>query len=230
LPHPTALPRLLSRRDLVKLLAGAGSLCLAGLAPLQAALAERKKAPPAEVATDELLKPGALPELTLGKSDAPVTVVEYASMTCGHCANFHNKVFPQLKEKYIDSGKVYFIMREFPLDNLAAAASMLARCAGGDKTFPLISALFAKQEDWAFVRGDPRPELLKFAKQAGFTQESFDKCLTDQKLLDEILAVRTRAADTFGVNATPTFFINGKRLAGVELEDFEKAFAPILKS
>jgi protein-disulfide isomerase len=220
----------LPRRDLLKLLAGAGSLCLAGLLPFGPARAERKKAAPAEVALDELLKPGPLPELTLGNSDAPITVVEYASMTCGHCANFHNKVFPQLKEKYIDSGKVYFIMREFPLDNLAAAASMLARCAGGDKTFPLISALFAKQEDWAFVRGDPRPELLKFAKQAGFTQESFDKCLTDQKLLDEILAVRTRAADTFGVNATPTFFINGKRLAGVGLEDFEKAFAPILKS
>ena len=91
-------------------------------------------------------------------------------------------------------------MREFPLDNLAAAASMLARCAGEGKSFPLISVLFAKQDDWAFVKGDPRPELLKFAKQAGFTQESFEKCLTDQKLLDDISAVRTRAADTFGVN------------------------------
>ena len=91
-------------------------------------------------------------------------------------------------------------MREFPLDNLAAAASMLARCAGEGKTFPLISVLFAKQDDWAFVKGDPRPELFKFAKQAGFTQESFEKCLTDQKLLDDISAVRTRAADTFGVN------------------------------
>src|SRR5262249_45309496 len=103
LPHETALPRLLPRRDLLKLLAGAGSLCLAGLLPFGPARAERKKAAPSEVALDELLKPGPLPELTLGKSDAPITVVEYASMTCGHCANFHNKVFPQLKEKYIDS-------------------------------------------------------------------------------------------------------------------------------
>jgi len=90
--------------------------------------------------------------------------------------------------------------------------------------------LFAKQDDWAFVKGDPRPELLKFAKQAGFTQESFEKCLTDQKLLDDIAAIRSRAAETFGVNATPTFFVNGKKLNGVDLADFEKAFEPILKS
>jgi protein-disulfide isomerase len=231
-PTPALGHRLLVRRDMLKLMAGAAALSLAAAWGLSApALAQRKKSgSPAEVSLDELMKPGPLPELTFGKADAPITVVEYASMTCGHCASFHNKVFPQLKEKYIDSGKVRFIMREFPLDNLAAAASMLARCAGGDKTFPLISVLFAKQDDWAFVRGDPKPELFKFARQAGFTQESFDKCLTDQKLLDDIVAIRTRASDTLGVSATPTFFINGKKLAGAALEDFEKAFAPILKS
>ena len=195
-----------------------------------AALAQRKKPAPTEVPVDELMKPGPLPDLVLGNADAPITVVEYASMTCGHCAHFHSTVFPTLKEKYVDTGKVRFIMREFPLDNLAAAASMLARCAGDGKTFPLISVLFAKQDDWAFVKGDPRPELLKFAKQAGFTQESFEKCLTDQKLLDDIAATRSRASETFGVNATPTFFVNGKKLNGVALADFEKAFEPILKS
>ena len=195
-----------------------------------AALAQRKKPAPTEVPVDELMKPGPLPDLVLGNADAPITVVEYASMTCGHCAHFHTTVFPTLKEKYVDTGKVRFIMREFPLDNLAAAASMLARCAGDGKTFPLISVLFAKQDDWAFVKGDPRPELLKFAKQAGFTQESFEKCLTDQKLLDDIAAIRSRAAETFGVNATPTFFVNGKKLNGVDLADFEKAFELILKS
>ena len=195
-----------------------------------AALAQRKKPAPTEVPVDELMKPGPLPDLVLGNADAPITVVEYASMTCGHCAHFHSTVFPTLKEKYVDTGKVRFIMREFPLDNLAAAASMLARCAGDGKTFPLISVLFAKQDDWAFVKGDPRPELLKFAKQAGFTQESFEKCLTDQKLLDDIAATRSRASETFGVNATPTFFVNGKKLNGVDLADFEKAFEPILKS
>ena len=193
--------------------AGAAALFAAAAWGLsQPALAQRKKAGPTEVSVEELMKPGPLPDLVLGKADAPITVVEYASMTCGHCANFHTKVFPTLKEKYVDTGKVRFIMREFPLDNLAAAASMLARCAGEGKTFPLISVLFAKQDEWAFVKGDPRPELFKFAKQAGFTQESFDKCLTDQKLLDDIAAVRARAADTFGVNSTPTFFINGKKI------------------
>ena len=153
-------------------------------------------------------------------------------MTCGHCANFHNKVFPALKEKYIDTGKVRFIFREFPLDNLAAAASMLARCAGGDKTFPLISrAVRQAGRRGPSCSGDPLPELFKVAKQAGFTQESFDKCLADQKLLEDITAVRTRGTETFGVSSTPTFFINGKKLTGgASLEDFDKAFAPILKS
>jgi protein-disulfide isomerase len=221
-----------NRRDALKMAAGVAALSvLASWGLSQPALAQRKKATPTEISVDELMKPGPLGDLVLGNADAPITVVEYASMTCGHCANFHTKVFPTLKEKYVDAGKVRFIMREFPLDNLAAAASMLARCAGEGKTLPLISVLFAKQDDWAFVKGDPRPELMKFAKQAGFTQESFEKCLTDQKLLDDISAVRTRAADTFGVNSTPTFFVNGKKLSGGgSLDDFEKAFDPILKS
>jgi protein-disulfide isomerase len=214
----------INRRDALKMAAGVAALAVLAASGLShPALAQRKKGP-SEVSEEELMKPGPLPDLVVGKADAPITVVEYASMTCGHCANFHTKVFPTLKEKYVDTGKVRFILREFPLDNLAAAASMLARCAGEGKALPLISALFAKQDDWAFVKGDPRPELLKFAKQAGFTQESFEKCLTDQKLLDEISAIRARGADTFGVNATPTFFVNGKKLNGVALEDFEKAF------
>ena len=234
LPHSSWGDRR-NRREALKtgLKLGMGIAALAVVAASEfapAALAQRKKPAPTEVPVDELMKPGPLPDLVLGNADAPITVVEYASMTCGHCAHFHTTVFPTLKEKYVDTGKVRFIMREFPLDNLAAAASMLARCAGDGKTFPLISVLFAKQDDWAFVKGDPRPELLKFAKQAGFTQESFEKCLTDQKLLDDIAAIRSRAAETFGVNATPTFFVNGKKLNGVDLADFEKAFEPILKS
>jgi protein-disulfide isomerase len=225
------LRRPVARRDILKLAAGGAVLTAVVAWGLSLPVgAQRRKAGPTEVPMEELMKPGSLPDLALGKADAPITVVEYASMTCGHCANFHNKVFPALKEKYIDTGKVRLVFREFPLDNLAAAASMLARCAGGEKTFPLISALFHTQETWAFVRGDPKPELFKVAKQAGFTQESFDKCLADQKLLDDITAVRTRGSETFGVNSTPTFFVNGKKLAGASLDDFEKAFAPILKS
>lgn len=189
----------------------------------------QKKQGPAEVPVEELMKPTDLADIALGPADAKVTVVEFGSMTCGHCMHFATDVFPKFKEKYIDSGKVRFIFREFPLDNLAAAASMLARCAGGDKTFPMIETLYAKQADWAFVQGNPVPKLFDIAKQAGFTQESFDKCLTDQKLLDQITAARSRASETFGVSATPTFFVNGKRLMDVPtVENFDKMIDPIL--
>jgi protein-disulfide isomerase len=116
------------------------------------------------------------------------------------------------------------------LNNLDAAAQMLARCAGGDKTFPMVETLYAKQADWAFTQGNPVPKLFDIAKQAGFTQESFDKCLTDQKLLDQITASRTYASEKFGVNSTPTFFINGKRLQEVPtVENFAKVIDPLLK-
>jgi protein-disulfide isomerase len=217
----------LTRRAALSLGAAGAGLAVSGLE----AWAQKRPAAPDEIAIDELMKPGALPDLVLGKADAPCTIVEYASMTCGHCANFHNKVFPILKDKYITPGTVRFILREFPLDNLAAAASMLARCVGGDKTYPLVDALFTKQEEWAFVRSNPVPELFKFARQAGFTQEGFDKCLTDQKLLDDLMKGREIASTKFGVQATPTFFINGKRLKDApSVENFEKAIAAVVKS
>ena len=197
---------------------------------LHRALAQRKTGP-AEVPVEELMKTTDLADVAIGPADAKITVVEYGSMTCGHCANFATKVFPEFKTKYIDSGKVRFIFREFPLDNLAAAASMLARCAGGDKTFPMVETLYAKQADWAFSNGNPVPKLFDIAKQAGFTQESFDKCLTDQKLLDQITAQRTRASEAFGVSATPTFFINGKRLQETPtIEAFDKVIGPLLEA
>jgi protein-disulfide isomerase len=214
------------------LMATAG-VAVAAMLPGLPAFAQQRKgaAARAEVPVSELMEPGPLPELSLGKDDAPVTIVEYASLTCGHCAAFHNTVFPKIKEKYVDSGQVRFIMREFPLDNLAAAASMLTRCAGGEKTYPLVEVLFKQQEQWAFVRGNPVPELFKVAKQAGFTQESFDKCLTDQKLLEQVTSIRSKAADKFGVSSTPTFFVNGKRLQDAPtVEAFDKALAPLLKS
>lgn len=185
---------------------------------------------PAEVPVDELMKTTDLSDIAIGPADAKVTVVEFASMTCGHCQKFATSVFPEFKKKYVDTNKVRFVFREFPLDNLAAAASMLARCAGGDKTLLLIDILFEKQADWAFSNGNPVPKLFDIAKQAGFTQESFDKCLTDQKLLDQILAQRTRASDTFGVSATPTIFVNGKRFEGTPtLDALSQMIDPMLE-
>lgn len=216
----------LDRRQVIK----AGT-AIAGLAMLGAsfpAFAQRAQGP-AEVPVDELMKAGDLPDLAIGPDNAKVTIVEYASMTCGHCMHFHTTVFPEIKKKYVDTGKVRFIFREFPLDARAFAASMLARCAGPEKALSLIDALFHTQTDWAFVKTNPTPKLFEIAKQAGFTQESFDKCLTDQKLLDQLTAIHSRANETFGVNATPTFFINGKRLqAAPNIEEFDKVLEPLL--
>jgi len=214
----------LSRRRVVLATLCAGALGVAAALPVAA-----QSKGPSEVPVEELMKPVGLPDLALGPADAKVTVVEYASMTCGHCAHFTKEVWPEFKKKYVDTNKVHYVFREFPLDNLAAAASMLARCVDHDKTFSLIEVLFEKQADWAFGEGNPVPRLFEIAKQAGFTQESFDKCLTDQKLLDEITAGRTRAAEVFGVSATPTFFINGKKLDGAPtMEKFDQMIEPLL--
>ena len=157
------------------------------------------------------VQPVELPDFGVG-DDAPVTVVEYASMTCSHCAAFHNNTYPELKKRYIDTGKVRYIMREFPLDPLAAGAFMLARCAGKDKYYPMIETLFHQQQQWVVQK--PIEPLLVIARQAGFSQESFDACLKDQKMLESIEGIRNRATDKFGVNSTPTFFINGVRIEG----------------
>jgi protein-disulfide isomerase len=160
----------------------------------------------------DLLEEGALPDKVLGEADAPVTIVEYASMTCGHCANFHNNTLPTIKENYIDTGKARLIMREFPFDPRAEAGFMLARCAD-DKYFPMVEVLFKQQQNWAGVE-NAREALLQISRLAGFSQESFEACLTDQKLLEDVRAVRTRGAEDFGVDATPTFFINGNKYSG----------------
>jgi protein-disulfide isomerase len=182
-----------------------------------------------EVPIGELMAPGPLGDQAQGAADAPVTIIEYASMTCPHCSHFHETTYPEMKKKYIDTGKVRFIFREFPLDPLAAAASMLARCAGGDKYFPLIETFFAQQKDWVVQK--PLQPMFAIAKQAGFTQQSFDECLANQQMLNGIEESRTRATTKFNVNSTPTFFINGKIFRGaLTPEELDKQVAPYLKS
>jgi protein-disulfide isomerase len=227
-PHVKIFPNefSLNRRSTLALAIAASAALGAAAQPLMA----RPGDGPSEVAVEALMNQPELPDLAMGNADAKVTIVEYASMTCGHCKQFHTNVLPDLKTKYVDTGKVRLVFREFPLDPRAFAASMLARCAGGDKTLPLIGALFEKQADWAHVKENPTPKLFEIAKQAGFTQESFDKCLTDQALLDKLTAIRTRAAETFGVSATPTFYVNGKKLTDPPtLEGFDKTLEPLLK-
>ena len=171
-------------------------------------------APEAQGSVDmaKLLAPGPLPDKVLGKADAPVTIVEYASMTCPHCAHFHETTLPELKTKYIDTGKVRLIFREFPFDPRAEAGFMLARCSN-DNYFAMLDVLFKQQQSWAGVE-DAKAALLQISKLAGFSQESFEACLTDQKLLDDVRAVRQRGSNDFGVDSTPTFFINGNRYPG----------------
>jgi len=185
---------------------------------------------PEQVPMSELMKPESLPDMVMGDAKAPVTVVEYASMTCPHCAHFQETTFPELKKRYIDTGKVRYIFREFPLDNLAAAAFMLARCAGeldSSKYYAMIDTMFAQQRTWAVEK--PIPPLMTIAKQAGFTEKSFDACLANQKLLSGIEDVRQRAIKTFQVDSTPTFFINGKRLVGaLSIDEMAKVIDPMV--
>ncbi|MEO3998464.1 DsbA family protein [Mesorhizobium sp. CAU 1732] len=181
-------------------------------APTASTSAANAPQPTGKVDMAMLLEEGSLPEKVLGNADAPVTIVEYASMTCGHCAAFHNNTLPEIKKNYIDTGKARLIMREFPFDPRAEAGFMLARCSD-DKYFAMVDVLFKQQQNWAGVQ-DAQAALLQIARLAGFSQESFEACLTDSKLLADVKSVRARGEKDFGVDATPTFFINGNKYSG----------------
>lgn len=166
-------------------------------------------------------QPPELGDRSLGAADAPVTIIEYASATCPHCASYHVETFPTIKKEYIDTGKVRYVFREFPFDDAGLAAFMIARCAPEEKYFPIIEVLFEKQDTWA--RSNPREELFKIAQLAGFSRETFDQCLKNEAVAKGILAIMTTANETYGVDSTPTFFINGQILKGNQpLDEFRK--------
>jgi protein-disulfide isomerase len=176
----------------------------------------------------DLAQAGPEGDFWLGSEKAPVTIIEYASMTCPHCAHFSENTFPELQKRYIDTGKVRFTLRTFPLDALAAAGFMLAICGGKDKYMPIVETLFAKQPEW--IVKEPVPPLKSIAKQFGFSEESFDQCLANQKVLDDIQSVRDRAVEKLGVNSTPTFFINGKKMVGdLSIDQIAKEIDAYLK-
>ena len=185
-----------------------------------------------EVSTKELEVAGPLGDVWLGPADAKCTIVEYASLTCSHCATFHKETYPLLKERYVDTGKVRFTLREFPLDARATAGFMLARCDGNDKYYPITDLLFGQQPAWAFVKADVfLDSLQKLMRQAGFSKEKLEACLNDKKLLDAVNAVKDRGLKTFKVESTPTFFINGKRQAGhLPIAELEKVIKPIIEA
>lgn len=218
----------ISRRHMIQIAAGAGLLSAAGFIGSLDAPA-RADDTQAVVPMEELMAKGALPDIAQGKDNAPIVIVEYASMTCGHCARFHAETYPLLLKNYIDTGKVRFILREFPLDPLAAAAFMLARCAGDDKRYAMIDLLFDKQKDWAFA-DKPLEALSSLVKQTGMTDEAFNACVNNQALYDQINQVRDHASAKFGIDATPTFFVNGKKVTGeIAPNALDPLLQPLLK-
>ena len=210
----------------------AAALLLAGLATLFGLMSAppvgEAKAKDAFAALVE--KPVSLPDMVLGSAKAPVTITEYSSMSCPHCAAFGQNVFPMLRSKYIDTGKVRFVFREFPLDIKAAAASMLARCiANGDaeKYFGTVQLLFQQQE---LLMAQTRNTLILIGKQAGMSEQAVETCEKDQTLLDKLAADQRFALDVVKVDSTPTFFVNGERLKGaMSFEELEAKVKSLLK-
>ena len=149
----------------------------------------------------------------LGKADAPITIIEYASLTCPHCAHFAVDVLPKLKQKWIDTGKAKLVLRDFPLDEPALRAAMVARCAPPDKFYPLADTFFSQQEQWVTAR-DYRAALEKLAKLAGIGDKQFKTCIEDKKLEDQVAQSRLTAAQQLGVSSTPSFFVNGQKFEG----------------
>jgi protein-disulfide isomerase len=181
-------------------------------------------APGADAAKQLAVQPG---DRVLGKADAPITIIEYASLTCPHCAHFDVDVLPKLKEKWIDTGKAKLVLRDFPLDEPALRAAMVARCAPPERFYPLVDTFFAQQEQWAMTR-DYRAALEKLAKLGGISNKEFAACISDKKLEDQVAQSRLTAAQQLGVDATPTFFINGKKFDGAPtLEAFDQALSGV---
>ncbi len=200
------------------------SAAKAGIDPMTTAAVDAPK-PAGTVDMKAVLGPQQLEDRVLGPEDAKVTVVEYLSMTCPHCRDFANKSFDAIKKKYVDTGKVRYIIRLFPLfspkdDPRGAAASALARCVPANQYYPMISVLYEQWDNWALPTAkDPKGTLLRISKLAGLTQEKFNACLTNQKLVDDIFAERNKAEKDYGIEATPTFLINGQRYEGFMTAD-----------
>ena len=178
----------------------------------------------------QVAKPVSLPDMALGSAKAPVSIVEYASMSCPHCAAFDENVFPMLRSKYIDTGKVRFVFREFPLDIKAAEASMLARCIAGDnaeKYFSTVDTLFKQQDQ---LMAETKDTLKRIGGQAGMNEQAVEACAKDQAMLDKLSADQSFAYKELKVDATPTFFINGEMSKGaMSFEELDKKIRSLLK-
>jgi len=193
-------------------LALAVALTFAGALP---ASAQAPVADPAKAAT---LLAITQQDRVLGKADAPITIVEYASMTCPHCAHFDKDVLPGLKKKWIETGKAKLVLRDYPLDEVALRAAMMARCAPPERFYPLVDTLFETQEQWALAK-DWRGALEKTARLAGIGKKDFDACLANKAMEDQVAQSRLIGTTQLGVDSTPTFFVNGTKFQGAPTEE-----------
>lgn len=211
----------LTRRTALSLTAAAAGYGLTGAIPSFAAEGDVYN-------VNDLMQPDGLPDRPEGPADAAVTVIEYASPTCPHCAQFHNVVYPEFKELYVETGKVQFILRPFMRNVLDAVVFMLAEAAGDDAYHSVIEAYFANHSTWAYSE-TPRDAMLDLALQLGFSEESFDAALTNQELYAGLEAVREQAIEQFDLTGTPTFYINGKQFSGEQsIEELAAEIDPLL--
>lgn len=212
----------LNRRDTLILAAAASAMSLCGVATASAADGD-------VIDVAKLMAPaGEVADHVQGSDTAPVTVIEYASPTCPHCAAFSNDVLPSFIEAYVDTGKVKLIIRPFVRNVLDAAVFMLAEAAGPTNYHNVLATYFKTQNTWATSQ-TPRDAILEIAKQLGFTQETFDAALTNQALFTGMEALREQALDEFGLAGTPTFYVNGKTLTGDKtLEQLAAEIDPLI--
>jgi protein-disulfide isomerase len=227
---------IITRRALTAALSLTGLAALVGLSPLRLITeahagsggnggvgsgATRVPPPPTSIL---------LPDMALGPKDASVTITEYASMTCPLCAAFNENVFQRIKSTYIDTGKVRYVFREFPLDPLAGAAAMLSRCIAQDDSFrffTVVELLFRLQSNWVVKR--PREALLLISKQFGFSPQQVEACLKDQALLDKLVSDSRYASEVLKVDSAPTFFLNGEKIKGdTSFDEFDKRIKVLL--
>lgn len=211
------------------LIALAGPVLIAAAALLWApgtAIAQQPAAPAAAQPEDaKAVQPG---DHVLGNPDAPVTIIEYASLTCPHCAHFHEDTLPKLKAEYIDTGKVKLVFRDFPLDKVALQASTLAECVPAERYFGFLGVLFQSQANWA-TASDPTAALVRLGKVGGLSAEQIDACFKDERLTDAIVAERLAGEKAFDIRSTPSFIIGGKKYSGaLTFEQVQDLLKPLL--
>ncbi len=161
-------------------------------------------------------------EIFLGDKDSKITVIEYASMTCIHCANFHINVYPKIKKEYIDTNKIKFIFRDFPLDKQALYGSLLAKCAPKEKYFDYVKLVLTNQKKWISNNDEFIKKLINIGKLAGLNEKKIENCFKNEKLVDEIIKIRSIGEKEYNIDSTPSFIINGKKYTTLNYESFKK--------